>query len=299
MGNGNMKAFRAQAYIFKRYIWLLSLLYDYKRLSYKEISLKWEHSSLNDDDGNALPKRTFHDHINAIQEIFGISIKNENKGDYKYYIDNIDDITTNRLHSWMLDNFSICNALSNAKNIEDRILFQDIPSSKRWLSTIIDAINNKNILIVEYTSYTSGKTPTLQLCPLFVKLYENRWYVYAKSTDNDLMKHYALDRIDNVIVSEEQFDYEPSKEERYILDNCFGHSIYPGIDPQIIYLRATPKASKYLDSLPLHHSQEKVKDEIDYVVYKYFFAPTPDFTNVLKKWRGQLSLISNEDLNDL
>ena len=32
-----------------------------------------------------------------------------------------------------------------------------------------------------------------------------------------------------------------SKEERYLLDNCFGHSIYPGIDPQTIYLRATPK----------------------------------------------------------
>lgn len=299
MGRENIKAFRAQSYIFKRYIWLLSVLYDYKRLSFQEISDKWAHSSLNDDNGAALPKRTFHDHINAVQEIFGITIRNENKGDYKYYIENNDEIKCNTLHAWMLDNFSLSNALADAKEMSDRIFIQAIPSSKRWLSTIIEAIKNKQILLVEYTSYQKGKIPTLQLCPFFVKLYDNRWYVYAREADCDVMKHYALDRINDIKVSEEKFTFEPSTADRDNLEHCFGHSIYPDIKPETIYLKATTAAALYLDSLPLHNSQKKIEEGEGYAIYSYFFAPTPDFKTALRKWKGRLIHLSEYRNNNL
>lgn len=287
----NSKSTRSQSYVFRRYIWLLSLLYDYKRLSYEEISEKWMRSSLN-DEGTAFPKRTFHDHLNAIQEIFDITIANENKGSYKYYIEDCEDIDFNLLNRWILDNFALSNTLADARDISDRILLQDIPSSKRWLSTIILAIREKNIIYLEYTSYKKGKIPTLELCPFFLKLYDNRWYMYARKVNSPQMKQYALDRIDNIIVSEKKFDFEPLYSDWENLEYCFGHTIFPDIKPREILIKATGTAPHYLDALPLHRSQKKVKEGEDYAVYKYYFAPTPEFDATLRKWDGALKVIS-------
>ena len=299
MAKGETKTYRNQAYLFKRYLWLISVLMDYKRLSYPEIAEMWARSSLNDQPGAILPKRTFFDHINAIQEVFGVSIKNEQRGEYQYYVQNEDDIRMDSLRSWILDNFSLGNVLLGAKGIENRIILQDVPSSKRWLSTIIDAIKEKRVLLVEYTSFTLGKVPTLHLCPLFVKLYENRWYVYAHRTDSKVMKHYALDRIDHIETTAERFEEEPSVEEYASIAHCFGHSIYPNIPPRNIYVKASSRATHFLDTLPLHTSQVKVREDATGAIYQYYFAPTSDFENKLKSWKGQLKLLSEEEANIL
>lgn len=294
MSHDYPKAFRTQSYIFKRYIWLLSLLYDGKRLSFEEISEKWMHSSLN-DDGAPFPRRTFRDHLDAIQEIFDIIICNENKGSYRYYIEDGEDLDSNLLSKWMLDNFTLSNTLADARDIEDRILLQDIPSSKKWLSSVIQAIRDKNVLIVEYTSYTRGKTPTLELCPFFLKLYDSRWYLYARNLTEPMMKQYALDRIDDLTISEKKFDFEPSEADRQSLEYCFGHSIYPDIEPREIFIKATGTAPFYLDALPLHKSQKKVKEAAGYAIYKYYFAPTPEFEATLLKWNGKLKVVSENE----
>ena len=295
MAKGDTKAYRNQAYLFKRYLWLISVLMDYKRLSYREISEMWARSSLNDQPEAGLPRRTFYDHIDAIQEVFGVSIKNEGRGRYQYYVKNEEEIHSDVLRSWMLDNFSLGNVLLGAKGIQNRIFLQDIPSSKRWLSIIIDAIKEKRVLQMEYTSFKLGKVPTLFLCPLFVKLYENRWYVYAHRTDNKVMKQYALDRIDHIVVTDERFEDEPSDEELACMAHCFGHLIYPGIKPRNIYLKATSQAACFLDTLPLQASQVKVREDADGAVFRYYSAPTSEFESKIKSWNGQLEVLSEEE----
>ena len=279
---------RSLSYVFKRYIWLISLLYDYKYLTYKEIADKWKRSLLN-DEGKSFPLRTFRDHIRAVQEVFGVTISNTDS--YKYHIEGIEDINSDTLRVWMLDNFSLSNALEDSRDIKDRIFLQDIPSSKKWLSTIIRSIRDKSVLLVEYSSYQKGKVPTLRLCPFFIKLYDNRWYLYARSIDNSKMKVYGLDRIVDILVSEEQFDFEPSDEEILSVKYSFGYMVYEDIRPCEIVIKAYGAASKYLDSLPLHSSQEKIEEGDGYAVYKYYFAPTSEFQAVLRKLGGQLEVI--------
>lgn len=292
------RAIRSQSYIFKRYIWLMSLLYDNRSLSYEEISQKWMHSSVNqDDDRKPLPKRTFHDHIDAIADIFGVNITNQGKGDYKYFIENVDDLGKDVMRNWMLSNFSISNALSDSSDIRNRIFLQDIPSSKRWLSNIINAIREKAVIQIEYHSFTAGKIRPRDICPFFVKLYDNRWYVYARTEEDPTMKQYALDRMDCVTVLDKHFDFEPTAENSSAIQNSFGHQIYDDIKPQKILIKATDSAAKYLETLPLHNSQKRIK-EVDedgnkYVIFEYFFSPTPEFEVTLRKWGNQLERINN------
>ncbi len=290
----NPKSIRSSSYVYKRYIWLVSVLYANKRLSYAEIVEKWENSVLNDSKSAGFPKRTFHDHLEAIADIFGVIIKNEGCGDFKYYIENAEDLEGDDVKKWLLDCFSANAALYESSCIKDRIIIQDVPSARHWLLNIITAIREKKVLEVEYVSFQKGKIPTLYLCPLFVKQYENRWYVYARRKEEDKMKQYALDRITGLVALDETFDFEPSENERFDVENCFGHVIDDRIQPETIRIQATVQAAAYLETLPLHKSQKMIARNEESVIYEYYFAPTAEFYATLRKWGKQLQLLPKE-----
>lgn len=77
MKENRLRTLRSKQYIFRRYVWLMTLIYDYKQITFEEISDKWAHSSLNEDE-TPFPKRTFFDHINAIEDFFNITIECKN-----------------------------------------------------------------------------------------------------------------------------------------------------------------------------------------------------------------------------
>ena len=76
---------RGQSLITK-YVWVIETIYRRHRISFKELSEMW----LRDDisRGVELPKRTFDNWRYVIWDMFGISIVNENRGEYRYYIEN-------------------------------------------------------------------------------------------------------------------------------------------------------------------------------------------------------------------
>jgi hypothetical protein len=67
------------------------LIYRYGRISFEEINERWQRSSLNEEE-EELPLRTFHNHREAIEEMFGVVIDCDKRGGYKYYIDNSDEM---------------------------------------------------------------------------------------------------------------------------------------------------------------------------------------------------------------
>lgn len=277
--------------LIKRYVWLMSTIYDAGRISYKEIEKKWLRSSLN-DQRKPFPLRTFHDHINAIQEVFDVNIVCDRSYGYKYYIENAEDLELSSVSLWMLNNFSVSNALAGAKDIRDRILIEDVPSSQRWLTLILTAIEEKQVIEIGYRSFQKGEVPPRKLCPFFVKLYDRRWYVYAREPEDPKMKVYALDRIKELRTTNEEFAFEPTYEDRESIDKSFGYRIYEDTPPQIIRIKATRPAANYLDTLPLHKSQRVYEEGEDYVIYEYEFAPTGEFFATLRKWEEQLEVLT-------
>ena len=71
--------------IFNRYIWLLNILLQKKKLTFDEISNSWKESSLG--DGKPMALRTFHQHRKAVEELFGVEIKCNPSDRYRYFID--------------------------------------------------------------------------------------------------------------------------------------------------------------------------------------------------------------------
>ena len=101
--NGWINNDRGQSLISK-YVWVIETISRRKKISFKELNEKW----LRDTDisrGVELPKRTFDNWRYVIWDMFGINIANENCGEYRYYIENKEDLSNDGLRSWLYNTF--------------------------------------------------------------------------------------------------------------------------------------------------------------------------------------------------
>ena len=118
--------------LISKYVWVIDTIYQAGKISFEELNRKW----LLDEDisrGMEIPKRTFDNWRYAIWDMFGINIVNENRGEYRYYIENEEGISKNGLRSWLLNTFCVSNALAESQSIKDRILLEYVPSGQKYL----------------------------------------------------------------------------------------------------------------------------------------------------------------------
>lgn len=273
----------------KRYFWLVDAIYRHAPLSFKEIAERWKQSTLYDNKPLAI--RTFHNHREAIEELFHIRIVCDERTN-KYYIAEQGELAKNRLSSWLLNAFSISNVLTEAQSLGSRVQVEEIPSAQHYLTEFLAAMRENRRVKVVYQPFVAEAPFELVLQPLFVKLYDRRWYLYANKPSDEKIKLYALDRMHAVKTQDAQFvlptDFDP---EAYTHD-AFGVTIYDEVPPCTIRIRVRAGLAAYLRTLPLHHSQREVETTNRYADFEYFVAPTQEFYLKLMSYGWQIEVLS-------
>jgi len=285
----------AKDYI-KRYIWLIDTVRVHGPISFKRISDIWEYCPLNDRRGEPLSNRTFFNHLEAIGEMFNIEIKcDRTRG---YYIVNDSDLEGNGIKQWLLESLSMNNLLNESRNMRDRILFEKVPSSQKWLTTIVNAMQEGKAIEITYKSFRRDEKSTFVAYPYCLKLFKQRWYMLAASDGIDALWIYALDeRMINVIQTDEEYSIPEDFDAEEFFSNYFGVIIGTDWEPQEVKIKVVNNQVRYFDTLPLHSSQQKVEEESDeeYTVYKYHLAPTHDFKKEIMSWGPDIEVLSPED----
>ena len=221
---------------FDRYVWLIDVINRHGHISFKDISYLWSRSPLNTVGENFLPERTFHNHREAIFDTFGIEIKCDRS--LGYYIANSDDLEADGIRQWLLESLSMNNLLNETKDMRDRILFEKIPSSQKWLPVIVNAMRYGKVIEMTYQSFWRDEPNTYTAKPYCLKLFKQRWYMLAKSEGKDEPRIYALDeRMLNVVQTDQDYKL-PAKfiAEKFFAD-YFG--IIVGTDYEPTGLRRT------------------------------------------------------------
>lgn len=280
---------------FDRYIWLVDLVHRSRYISFEEIDRSWQFSHYN-KTRERLPQRTFFNHIDAIYDIFHIEIKCDRS--LGYYIANSDDIEGDELRQWLLESLSLNNLLIETKDMRDRILFEKIPSSQKWLSVVVNAMRDKKAIMITYQSFWRDKSFTFAVYPYCLKLFKQRWYMLAASDGTDDLRIFSLDeRMTNVEVTDDIFDIPSDFDSEEFFSDYFGVIIGTDWEPQEVKIKVVNDQVKYFDTLPLHASQQKVEGESDeeYTVYRFHLAPTHDFKKELLSWGSSVEIISPED----
>ena len=281
---------------FKRYIWLIDLLYKRGHATFEQISHAWAFSHVNETGESSLPQRTFFNHIAAIEDIFDIVIKC-NRATGEYYIANTDDLEGDGIRNWLLQSISLNNLLEESTGMRDRILFDKVPSSQDWLTDIIDAMRADKAIELTYQSFNSDEPATFIAHPYCIKLFKQRWYMLAKSEIKE-PRIYSLDRIRDIQPSEVKLKLPRRFDAEKFFENYFGVIVDTDIPVQIVKLKVDKDQVGYFNSLPLHHSQKEIKTTDEYSVFEYKLAPTFDFEQEILSHGASVEVLEPANLRD-
>ena len=261
--------------LLNKYVWLVETIYKTKKISFEEINQRWLDNDLS--EGKPLPVRTFHKWRQVIEEMFGLVIENENGGQYRYYIENADELNNGSMRSWLFNTLTVSNLMMESVSIKDKILFEEIPDGEQYLPVILEALKNNTVLEMTYQSYERDEANTFTVEPYCIKAFKQRWYLVARSPYYDKIMIYALDRVHQLEPTALHFEYpEDFKAEDYF-DECFGIIANAKCKVETVKLKVSAGQANYLRSLTLHQSQKEIERNDEYSIFTVRLRPTYDF----------------------
>ena len=286
--------------LIRKYVWLIDTIYRAKKISFKEINERWRRD-VDLSRGEEMSVRTFKRWLNNIGDIFGLYVENERCGDYRYYIENIEDITEGGLQSWLFNTFTVSNALTGCMGIKDRIQLEYVPSGELYLQLIIDAMKENRVLNMTYKSYWRDKEKNYDVQPLCLKLFRQRWYVIVHGNDGEEDTRIwicALDRILSLQKTEMTFTMPKEWEAETYFDGFIGLIRDEDYDKEMVKLKVDAGQANYIRDLKIHKSQQEAECNSEYSIFTYCLRPTFDFQQELLWNADKVEVLEPQWLRD-
>lgn len=275
----------------KRYTKIISLL-RLRPMSFKEIQEEMEKDPDAIEENLTTSIRTMQRDIKAIASIYDIEIKNDLKTNKYHIVEDVEDLPSRRLR----ENFEIVNAIRMSRGFGDSLIFEERRSlGTKHMTGLIHAIQSNLYVEFIYEKFWDDSVRKRRVAPISLKESRNRWYLIAKDEKDNIVKNFALDRIQDLILEKDHFapiKYNVEKEYR----ESFG--IINGTDEKAteVILSFTPEQGRYVESLPLHHSQKLISKSEEEIQFKYFIRPTYDFRMEILSYGSKLKVIKPERL---
>ena len=277
--------------LLKKYIWLVQTFIRAGEvgLSLDEISDRWESRF-----DSAYSRRTFNNHRDAVEEVFGIRIEC-NRSTNRYFVDYSDDISDeNAETAWLINTFTVNNILSLGKErLSGRVSVEDIPSGHKHLTSVMEAMTEGYEIKIGYQKYTSSKADIYTLRPYAVKEFAKRWYIVAYCLEREALRVYGLDRIQSLEITDRTFEMEHGFDVDELFATSFG--IYLPEGPgQTITFKTSATEAKYLRDLPIHSSQEEIASDGESVTFSIFVCPNKNLIMEFCKYGSRIEVLSPE-----
>ncbi|MBP3354136.1 MAG: WYL domain-containing protein [Bacteroidales bacterium] len=280
--------------LFNKYVWLVNTLYRNKRMTLKEINNCWIHTDFS--DGNPIPRRTFHNHREKIQEFFDINIECD-RTTWEYYIEDSDSISNDKVRFWLLNSFAVDNIIVEQQKLHDRIILEKNPSGEIHLTTIIEAMRDNRILNFRYKPFYESEEHNVTLLPYFIRIFKQRWYIIGLNKEYNEIRIYALDRISTTEISKEEFVYPKEFTPENYFKGSFG--IFVENKPiEKIILKVKSPQNNYIKTLPLHQSQKILFDCNNFTTFEYTLRPSFDFKQEILSQGKSVEVIQPQSLRE-
>lgn len=240
--------------------------------------------------------RTLQRDIAEIRNIFGIDIEYSTveKG---YFISHTESENMN--FQRMMEAFDMFNSLNLAQDLTPFIhLEKRRPQGSENLYGLLHAIKNKVQIMFTYQKYWEDELTQRSAEPYALKEFKNRWYVLANDLKDNKVKSFALDRLSDLGITKNHFQFPNDFNINEHFKYCFGIISPNGLQPQEVILSFDPHQGKYIKSLPLHESQEILKDNEDELLIKLTLYITHDFFMELLSYGDNVEVIQPKALSE-
>jgi len=273
---------------FRHYMWIIEVLKSRGPITLKEFNRVWENSSLS--GGQPMARSSFNWYREQIESMFGIRILCDHRT-YGYYIPRTRNILRNDLQEWLSGTLTISTALSESMALHDRILLEEVPTGGAMLEEIMQGMRENRRLRVSYLKFGATKPQEFTGIPFALKLFHQRWYALMRTPRHPDLAVYALDRMQEVNITDESFSIPEDWDAKAYFRDSFG--VYAGEDFPVhqVLLRVYGRSRDYLRSLPLHPSQREESNNDEFALFSLRIRPTYDFLQELLSLGSQVEVL--------
>ncbi len=287
-----------QGYI-ARYFNIVRKLSQQKYCSFENLERflerEFEMLQINDDTLEFnFSKRTLQRDIKEIRNVLGIDImySRSQKG---YYI--IQDDYSSDLFLKTLEEINSFSALKLTNSLESIVYLEKRkPKRAEFLPDIVQAIQRKKKIEFHYQKFGEEKETIRKVSPIAIREHNNRWYLIAD--DKGTVKNFGLERMNKVKILSDKIDdnIEFNYDDKYKF--AFGIIVPTDEKPEKIVLSVTKKQAEYLQSLPLHESQEVIETKNNEVLIGLELFLTDDFISEILAMSRTVTIIEPKKLKD-
>ncbi len=128
-----------------------------------------------------------------------------------------------------------------------------------FLNPLLLSIKEHKAVMMHYQGYNHTEIKHYEIHPYALKEYRNRWYVIGKLTSKNNIQTFALERIKQLLPTQQNFERDKNFSPAEYFKYSFGISVN-NLIAQEIELQFHPSEAPYIKSMPLHQTQ---KIEID------------------------------------
>jgi WYL domain len=279
----------------KQYAIILETLKDGKQKTFAQLKRQM------DDEGFMLSDRTIQRIIEQLRAEYGLDLSFNNKTK-KYSIDpNALPGVSSFLRLYQAAGLSefVETVFKHKKKLLNRIDVEKTGYLKgiQWLPPSFKAMLHNNIIRFSHESFHRGTIRKYTVQPYMLKEYQYRWYLVGIDTSSGRILNFGLDRIKELEILSEKF--EPDKKFPYqtLFSNTIGLSFDVDEVSEVIFT-STPIQAKYLEALPLHHSQEVIANNETEVTFRLYVVVNIELIQHLLRLGDEVKIISPASLKD-
>lgn len=274
-------------------IWLVNQLLKRKRMTLNEIQEEWR--AHNADYDINLHRNTFMSYKRVTEDMFDINISCDRRTN-EYYIEFPEGMSSSPVNQWLIRTASTSDVISRHKRLSDRIVLENTFGGEEHLDAITDAMyRNKCVNIVYHSYWMEPQNFTVE--PYFIKFFRQRWYLIGHCHERNALRVYSLDRMDSAIKSEKSFVMKDQNYPQIIYNDNFGiiHGDEKTISHDII-LKFTIQQGRYIQTRPLHHTQEIISQDENHMIFNMHMKITLDLVQELLSYGSSLQVLGPECL---
>jgi predicted DNA-binding transcriptional regulator YafY len=134
-----------------------------------------------------------------------------------------------------------------------------------FIPILYNAILYKKVLSINYKSFKSDEEIAISVSPYYLKQYNMRWFLFAKSEDYETISNFALDRIKTIKQSNQKY-IETSIDFNEFFEDIIGVT-FPNDEMSNVVLRIDKSLISYIETKPLHGSQKIKESENSFEVH--------------------------------
>lgn len=160
------------------------------------------------------------------------------------------------------------------------------------IGCLLRAIQCQLTIHFSHLNYKTTESKDYTVHPYLLKEFDGMWYLFAFVNDLKSFRTFGLDRISNLVITDEQFQRDKALEltaEKF--NQVYGLIYEPNNNPNAaiekVELRFSNTKLYYLKALPLHHSQT-----IDGNIVTLHLIVNPELENKIISYGEQVEVLS-------